>query len=135
MIHQEKREKISARPTFQSCIIFNENLAGVKQIKEMPTLNKPSYVGACIMDLNKPRMHDFRIHYGYFLKNIWYRWCKITIQSTDLLRYHVKTDGVYKDLSLNQTTFDDGDHDKNSKCYFDYHKKRAVFIKYISFNC
>ena len=75
------------------------------------------------MDLNKPRMHDFRIHYGYFLKNIWCRWCKITIQSTDLLRYHVKTDGVYKDLSLNQTTFDDGDHDKNSKCYFDYHKK------------
>lgn len=70
VIHAEKREKISARPTFQSCIIFNENLAGVKQIKEMLTLNKPSHVGACIMDLSKPRMHDFRIRYGYFLKKI-----------------------------------------------------------------
>ena len=35
----------------------------------------------------------------------------------------MKTDGVYKDLFLNQTTFYDSDHDKNSKCYFDYHKK------------
>ena len=26
-------KKISARPTFQSCIILNENLVGVKQIK------------------------------------------------------------------------------------------------------
>ena len=48
--------------------IFDENLVGVKQIKEMLTLNKPSYVGACIMDLSKSLMHNFRIHNGYFLK-------------------------------------------------------------------
>ena len=29
----------------------------------------------------------------------------------------------FSNLFLNQTTFDDSDHDKNSKCYFDYHKK------------
>ena len=35
----------------------------------------------------------------------------------------MKTDGVYKDLFLNETAFDDSDHDNNSKCYFHYHKK------------
>ena len=57
--------KETAKPTFQSSKIFNENLVAIKKIKESLYLNKPSYVGMCILDLSKTLMYDF--HYNYML--------------------------------------------------------------------
>ena len=36
--------------------IFNENLVAVHKIKETLTLNRPAYVGMCILDLSKTLM-------------------------------------------------------------------------------
>ena len=42
--------------------IFNENLVAVHEIKETLTLNRPAYVGMCILDLSKTLIYDF--HYN-----------------------------------------------------------------------
>ena len=43
--------------------IFNENLVAVRKIRETLTLNRPAYVGMCILDLSETLMYDF--HYNY----------------------------------------------------------------------
>ena len=60
---KSKLLKISSKPTYMSSKIFNENLVAVHKIKETLTLNRPAYVGMCILDISKTLMYDF--HYNY----------------------------------------------------------------------
>lgn len=48
-----------SKPTFVSSKIFNENLVEIHKIKETLTLDRPAYVGMCILDLSKTLMYDF----------------------------------------------------------------------------
>ena len=59
----KKQDKLTSKPTYVSSKIFNENLMAVRKIKEALTLNRPAYVGMCILDLSKTLMYDF--HYNY----------------------------------------------------------------------
>ena len=44
---------MAAKPTYVSSKIFNENLVAMHKIKESLTLNRPSYIGMCILELSK----------------------------------------------------------------------------------
>ena len=50
---EKKLLKLTSKPTYVSSKIFNENLVAVHKIKETLTLNRPAYVGMCILDLSK----------------------------------------------------------------------------------
>ena len=50
---EKKLLKLTSKPTFVSSKIFNEKLVAVHKIKETLTLNRPAYVGMCILDLSK----------------------------------------------------------------------------------
>ena len=65
---EQKLLKLAAKPTNVSSKIFNENLVAVHKIKETLTLNRPAYVGMCILDLSKTLMYDF--HYNYIKINM-----------------------------------------------------------------
>ena len=52
-----------AKPTYKGCKIFHENLVAVSMMKSRLVLNKPAYVGMCILDLSKTLMYDF--HYNF----------------------------------------------------------------------
>lgn len=58
----KKLSKLVAKPTYVNGKIFNENLVAVHNIKETLTLDRPAYVGMCILDLSKTLMYDF--HYN-----------------------------------------------------------------------
>ena len=60
---KEKLLKLASKPTYVSSKIFNKNLVAVHKIKETLTLNRPAYIGMCILDLSKTLMYDF--HYNY----------------------------------------------------------------------
>ena len=64
--NEKKLLKLTSKPTYVSSKIFKENLVAVHNIKETLTLNRPAYVGMCILDLTKTLMYDF--HYGYVKK-------------------------------------------------------------------
>ena len=57
---EERLLKLTAKPTYVSSKIFDENLVGVHTKKERLLLDKP-YVGMCILDLSKTLMYDFQI--------------------------------------------------------------------------
>ena len=58
---RKKLVKLTSKPTFVTCKIFNEKLVAVHKIKETLTLDRPAYVGMCILDLSKSLMYYF--HY------------------------------------------------------------------------
>ena len=63
---EKKLDKLSSKLTYVSSKMFNENLMAEHKVKETLTLNKPAYVGMCILDLSKMLMYDF--HYNYIKK-------------------------------------------------------------------
>ena len=87
--------KLVASPCFQSHRIMNENLKAVKGVKKVLTLNKPCYVGMCILDISKTLMYDF--HYNTIKKEYGAN-AKLLFTDTDSLMYEIKTDDVYKDF-------------------------------------
>ena len=88
--------------------------------KERLKLDKPSYVGMCILDLSKTLMYDF--HYNY-IKPKYGKRAILGFTDTDSLLYSIETDDVYEDLYEDRGLFDNSDYPKSSKFFFDENKK------------
>ena len=56
---ENKRKKLISQPTFRSWRVFNEELTAVERYKASVYLNKPIYVGFCVLELSKLVMYDF----------------------------------------------------------------------------
>ena len=63
---QKKLSKFVSKPTYVNSKIFNKNLVAGHKKKETLVLDKPAYVGMCILDLSKRLMYEF--HYNYIKK-------------------------------------------------------------------
>ena len=118
----KKLLKMAAKPTYVSSKIFNEDLVAVHKIKETRTLNKPAYVGMCILDLSKVLMYDF--HYNY-IKNKYNDKAKLLFTDTDSLTYEIETEDVYQDFWVDKDKFDNSDYPMKSQ-YFDKTNKKVI---------
>ena len=92
---EKKLIKYSSKPTFISSKIFNEKLVAIHNIKPSLLLNRPAFVGMCILDLSKTLMYDF--HYNYIVEKYKSK-AKLLFTDTDSLMYEIETNDVYKDL-------------------------------------
>ena len=110
--------RLAARPTYISHKIFLENLVAVHCKQTKLVLNKPSYVGVCILELSKTLMYDF--HYNYILKK--YPDAKLLFTDTDSLCYHIRTEDIYSDFFADRELFDNSDYPSDSKFYFSENK-------------
>ena len=117
---EKKLFKLTSKPTYVLSKIFNEDLVAIHKIKETLTLNRPAYVGMCILDLSKTLMYDF--HYNY-IKDKYDDKAKLLFTDTDSLMYEIQTDDVYKDLFVDKEKFDNSDYSKDSPFYFGENKK------------
>ena len=63
---KRKYQKIVNKPSFISSKILDKSFVAVHCSKKVLTLNKPVYVGFCILELSKLLMYQF--HYDYVLK-------------------------------------------------------------------
>ena len=118
--NEKKLDKLTSKPTFVSSKIFNKNLMAVHKVKETLTLNRPAYVGMCILDLSKTLMHDF--HYNY-IKNKYNDRAKLLFTDTDSLTYEIETVDAYKDFWTDKDMFDNSDYPENSPYYCNTNKK------------
>ena len=119
---EKKLLMMTSKPTFVSSKIFNENLVAVHKIKETLTLNRPAYVGMCILDLSKMLMYDFNYNY---IKTKYGDKAKLLFSDTDSLTYEIETEDVYKDFYNDKSKFDFSEYDKSSK-FFDDTNKKAI---------
>ena len=108
---EEKLKKLTAKPNFKSLKIFSENLISVHMKKTSLTMNKPVYLGMCILDLSKTIMYDF--HYNY-IKPKYVEKAKLLFTDTDSLMYEIETEDFYKDISKDvKDRFDTSDYPEN----------------------
>ena len=117
---EKKLLKITSKPTYVSSKIFNENLVAVHKIKETLTLNRPAYVGMCILDLSKTLMYDF--HYNY-IKKKYGKKAKLLFTDTDSLTYEIETDDIYEEFFEDKEKFDNSDYPKYSPYFYKENKK------------
>ena len=109
---EERLKKLTAKPNLKSPPkIFSENLVSVHLKKTSLTMNKPVYLGMCILDLSKTIMYDF--HYNY-IKPKYGEKAKLLFTDTDSLMYEIETEDFYKDISGDvKDRFDTSDYPEN----------------------
>ena len=94
--NKKQAEKLSAKPNFNHCNIFSEDLVAIHMKKTKLVFNKPVYLGMCILDLSKTLMYDF--HYNY-IKQKYGDKAKLLVTDTDSLMYKIQTEDFYMDIS------------------------------------
>ena len=109
---EEKLRKLVAKPNLKSPPkIFSENLVSVHMKKTRLTMNKPVYLGMCILELSKTIMFDF--HYQY-IKPKYEEKAKLLFTDTDSFMYEIETEDFYKDISEDvKDRFDTSDYPEN----------------------
>ena len=93
--NEKKLLKLTSKPTYVSSKIFNKKLVAVHKIKEALNLNRPAYVGMCILDLSKTLRYDF--HYNYIKKKYGDKG-KLLFTDTDSLTYEIEAEDIYQDF-------------------------------------
>ena len=107
-----------SKPNFVSQKIFSKNFIAVYQIKSVLTLNKPVYVGFCILELSKLLMYQFLHKYA---KNKF--GAKLLFIDTDSLVYEIKSEDVYEECFKHKELFDFSEYLVDLKFYDSTNKK------------
>ena len=108
--------KWTSRPNYMSHKIFDNKL---RKTKMTLTLNKPAYIGMCILELSKVLMYEF--HYDY-IKDKYGNDSRLLFIDTDSLMYEIKAEDVYEDFSNNKKMFDFSNYSTKSKYYDNLNK-------------
>ena len=115
----EKAEAI--RNTRIKLTIFNENLVGVHLCKQEVVLNKPIYIGGCVLDMSKYLMYDF--HYNKIMKHFKRENIDLLMTDTDSLCYHIRNQDPFEYMKNNKELFDLSGYNKNNELYNETNKK------------
>ena len=104
-------QKLTAKPNYDCCTIFDENLIAVHMKKTKLYFNQPVHLGMSILDLSKSLMYDF--HYNY-IKTKYGDKAKLLFTDTESLAYEIKTKDFYKDINSDiEKRFDTSDYPTN----------------------
>jgi hypothetical protein len=95
--------------------IFNENLVGLHLSKSSVLLNKPIFLGQCILDEAKLAMYDF--HYNKFLPNFNRNDIDLLFTDTDSLCYHIRHTNPYEIIKANKDLYDLSNYSKEHELY------------------
>ena len=118
--NEKKLDKLTSMPIFVSSKILNENLMAVHKVKEMLILNRPAYLGMCILDLSKMLMYDF--HYNYIKKKYNNR-ARLLFTDMDSLTYEIEAEDRYKDFWNDKDMFDSSDYLESLPYYCNVNEK------------
>ena len=117
LVNNKKRaEKLSAKPNFDHCNIFSEDLVAIHMKKTELKFDKPVYLGMCILDLSKTLMYD--CHY-YYIKREYGDKAKLLFTDTDSLMYEIQTEDFYKHINADvKHRFDTSDYPPNHPSFY-----------------
>ena len=99
--------------------IFDNNLVAIRKSRLALKLNKPAYIGMCVLELSKMLMYEFDYDY---IKNKYDNKSKLLFTDTESLIYEIKTEDVYEDFSSDIEMFDFSNYSAKSKYYDDSNK-------------
>ena len=115
----EARRQI-AKPSFVSFKVFNDSLAAVHMRKTRLVLNRPIYIGLCVLDLSKHLMYDF------YYNNVKKRYgdsADLLYTDTDSLLLEITTPNVYTDIREDIDAYDTSDYPQDHPLHSMKNKK------------
>ena len=98
---------------------LDNNFVAICKSKVALKLNKPAYIGICILELGKVLMYE--LHYAY-IQNKYGSNSRLLFTDTDNLMYETKTKDVYEDFSSYKKMFDFSNYSTKLKYYDDSNK-------------
>ena len=113
-----------AKRNFHSCSIFKEDLVAVQLEKIEVYLNKPNYVGLCVLDLSKTLVYEF--HHDYMKRQFDDDHCKLLYTDTDSLLYEIRCPDIYNIMKRDITRFDTSDYPANNQFNMPLVNKKVV---------
>ena len=90
------RNKLVSEPNYHTMKLIEENLAIIEMRKVKVKMNKPIYLGLCILEISKIIMYEFWYDY---VKNKYRNKARLYYTDTDSFVINVKTNDFYKDIS------------------------------------
>ena len=103
----KKYKKLTSDPSFKSRKIFSENLVAIHRRKTEVNLNRPTYIGMCVLDLSKLCIYQF---YYDTLKARYGGRVRLCYTDTDSLLVQIQTDDIDADLIDMADQFDFSDY-------------------------
>ena len=93
-----RRNKLVSEPNYHTMKLIEENLSIIEMKKVKVTMNKPIYLGLCILEISKIIMYEFWYDY---VKNKYGNKARLcyTDTDTDSFVINIKTNDFYKDIS------------------------------------
>ena len=117
-----RKLKLLHKPNCKGFKIFDNNLIAIHLAKFRLTINKPTYVGFCVLELSKHLMYHF--HYSV-IKSRYGGKASLLFTDTDSLMYHIQTEDVYADLFEQKHLFDFSGYQETSD-FFDPSNKKVI---------
>jgi len=105
--HPDKYQKLTSDASFKSRRIISENLVAIHRRKTEVKLNRPTYVGMCVLDLSKLCMYQF---YYDVIKARYNDKAKLLYTDTDSLIIEIESEDINKDLIDMADYFDFSDY-------------------------
>ena len=99
--------------------MIDKHFVAIHCTKKILRLNKPIYVGFCVLELSKLKMYQF--HYDWILKA--FDDVKLLCKDTVSLVYEINGVNVYDTCFKDKHLFDFSEYPKDSKYYCDINKK------------
>ena len=91
-----RRNKLVSEPNNHTMKLIEENLAIIEMKKVKVKINKPIYLGLCILEISKIIMREFWYDY---VKNKYGNKARLCYTDTDSFVINIKTNDFYKDIS------------------------------------
>ena len=109
-----RTKKLIAKPTTQHWEIITDNLVAIKKQKPNIFVDRPIYLGVCILDLSKIVMYQF--HYETTLPK-YGSLAKLAYTDTESFVYHIQTPDLYEDMAGNLDAYDTSDYPIDNHLY------------------
>ena len=100
----QKCKKLIEKSHCKAFRIFTEDIAAVNLSKTQTLINRPFYVGFCVLELSK--LHMYRFHYDVIKRIYPGLESQLLFTDTDSLMYQIFADDVYEKVWENKELFD-----------------------------
>ena len=124
---ERRRNHLVSEPNYHTTKFFPENILAIEMRKTQLLMNLPVYLGLSVLDLSKTVMHEFwydhvKPNYGENKKHCY--------MDTDSFTVHVKTEDIYKDITVDVgTRFDTSNYELDSPLTKGKNKKVIGLMK------